>query len=506
MSSRILRILVFCSGFSLMLIQIVSSRVLAPHLGTSIYAWTNIIATTLLGILVGNYIGGLISRQYSNKKVFGLTFVIAGSATLLSIFLVTVIDDLLGGISMHLAIKTALYTFGIFFPAAASLAAILPQAFRLDLDDVKDAGSSFGSLYAWSSIGNVAGLVFGGFFLIALFGTKNILTGVAVGLVAIGLYVGRGHALWKNRIALIMALFFIGGFLLPSYCQEETNYYCIRVIEDESEEGTPVFTLKLDHLVHSYVEPSEPSVLGYGYEEIYAKLIAMNFGDADEFNAFFIGGGGYVMPRYIDSFYPEAEATVSEIDPGVTEINFTHMNLPRDTKIETVNEDARRYLLKTDKKFHMVFGDAFNDFSIPYHLTTKEFHELLKSKMSEEGIYALNVIDDEKHGALLAALIRTLREVWTHVYVSPQSDQFVAGRNTYVLIATDKEIDSSDWVNAVSFSQNQSVTFASSEDDLFTLLDDKIVDEFLAEHAEPVLRDNYVPVDRYLAPVFRDAY
>jgi len=489
-----------------MLIQLTSSRVLAPYLGTSIYAWTNIIATTLLGILVGNYIGGLISERYASQKNIGITFMVAGSATVLSLFSVTLINDLLGAVSMHLAIKTALYTFVIFFPAAASLAAILPQAFRLDVHALQETGRRFGSLYAWSSIGNVIGLLLGGFFLINAFGTKSLLLGLAVILVLIGLYVGRTHTLWKNRLALIMALFFIGAFFLPSKCQEETNYYCIRLLASTAPEDVPMFTLKLDHLVHSYVVPSKPATLGYGYEEIYAKLIALRFGEIESFHSLFIGGGGYVLPRYIDAFYPEALVTVAEIDPGVTELNYAQMGLPRETKIETQNEDARRFLLQTDQTFDLVFGDAFNDFSIPYHLTTVEFHRLLKSKMSKDGIYALNIIDDAKHGALLASLIRTLRDVWTYVYLSPQSDTFATGRNTYVLIATDKEIVPNHWSRAVSFSQRETESRTESDQTLFTLLDNETVDAFLEEHQEPILQDDFVPVDRYIAPVFRDAY
>lgn len=490
-----------------MLIQIVSSRVLAPHLGTSIYTWTNIIATTLLGILVGNYIGGLISETYTNRKVLGLTFITAGTATLLSIFLVTIVDEMLGQVSMHLAIKTAIYTFLVFFPAAACLAAVLPQAFRLDLSDISESGARFGSLYAWSSIGNVVGLIAGGFFLITWIGTKNLLTAVAILLVALGLYIGRGHALWKNRVAFIVFLFFLGGVFLPSQCQVETNYYCIRISEstDENTEE-PNYTLKLDHLVHSYVKPSDPANLGYGYEEVYAKLIAMRFTPREEFKTLFLGGGGYVLPRYLESYYPNNESHVSEIDPGVTKVNYTRMELPADTRIVSHNQDARRFLHKTDERFHLVFGDAFNDFSIPFHLTTLEFHELLKSRMSEDGAYALNVIDDKKHGALLASLMRTLGEVWDHVYVAPQADRFVDGRNTYVLIATDVQINKTEWQNAVSYSRGKPLTLQQDRGSIFTLLDDEQVERFLNEHPEPVLRDAYVPVDRYLAPVFRDAH
>lgn len=506
MNARELRFLVFSSGLSLMLIQIVSSRVLAPNLGTSIYTWTNIIATTLLGILVGNYIGGLLSQKFSGSKMLALTYISAGTASLLSIFLASLIHEMIGDVSMHIAIKTALYTFAVFFPAAACLAAIFPQAFRLDLDRLAETGTRFGSLYAWSSIGNAAGLLLGGFALIPVIGTKNILTAIAALLVALGLWIGRGHALWKSRVAILIAIFFIGAVLLPSRCDKETNYYCVRVAVSEKASGESAYTLKLDHLVHSYVEPNDPASLGYGYEEIYAKLIAMHTQELGDWSAFFIGGGGYVMPRYIEEFYPEAHVVVSEIDPGVTAVNFDRLELSYETKIVSVNDDARRALFKSDARFDFAFGDAFNDFSIPYHLTTVEFHELLKSRMNEDGIYALNVIDDTDHGALLASLIRTLGEVWTHVYVAPQADRFLEHRNTYVLIATDAEIEPGAWASATGYSNGRAVTLEQDPKTLFALLGSEAVQAFLDAHPEPPLRDDFVPVDRYLAPVFRDAY
>ena len=36
--------------------------------------------------------------------------------------------------------------------------------------------------------------------------------------------------------------------------------------------------------------------------------------------------------------------------------------------------------------YDFIFGDAFNDLSIPYHLTTKEFAAQLKTLLKPEGL------------------------------------------------------------------------------------------------------------------------
>ena len=44
--------------------------------------------------------------------------------------------------------------------------------------------------------------------------------------------------------------------------------------------------------------------------------------------------------------------------------------------------------------YDFVYGDAFNDFSVPWHLTTREFSEKISSLLHPtEGIYLVNLID-----------------------------------------------------------------------------------------------------------------
>jgi len=316
-------------------------------------------------------------------------------------------------------------------------------------------------------------------------GTKALLTGIAVGLFVLGCGVAAGHKLWKNRLVLLAGLFLVGDLLLPNVCQKETSYYCIRVIETKNKQGAPVEVLRLDHLVHSYVNQADPLDLGYDYERVYANLIAERYASSTPFTAFFIGGGGYVLPRYLEAAYPRATSIVAEIDPGVTAFNHDVLGLSSTTTVITHNQDARQYLMRgNDPSYDLVFGDAFNDFSVPTHLTTVEFQRLLKSRMKPDGIYALNIIDDARYGKFLAAMYRTLASVWSHVEVDTQADKINPGRNTIVLLASDAPIPSS----------------------TLKLIPHDQVEPFLDDHITPVLSDDFAPTDRYLAPVFQDAY
>jgi spermidine synthase len=343
--------------------------------------------------------------------------------------------------------------------------------------------------------------------LIPLIGAKGILVAVAIVLMALGLWVARGAKLWRNKFGILAGIFLLGAFILPGGCLTETNYYCIRISTSQNEDGAKTHTLRLDHLVHSYVNPTNARDLGYEYEQVYANLITSRFGTSSAFTAYFIGGGGYVLPRYLESEYPQATSIVAEIDPGVTEANYRFMGLNRATRIVTVNEDARMHLARGgDAPYDLVFGDAFNDFSVPYHLTTVEFHKLLKSRMSADGVYALNVIDDARYGDFLASMVRTLREVWTNVYIAPQADTIKPGRNTIVLIATDKPIDQVAWYGALSPAAAEKDMAEEARQTQIRLVDPARITELLDREKAPALRDDFVPTDRYLAPVFADAY
>ena len=123
---------------------------------------------------------------------------------------------------------------------------------------------------------------------------------------------------------------------LDSPCYKETNYFCIKVIDvDPSVDPHNVRELVLDHLIHSYNSLTDPTYLKYGYIKVYADMIEYVAQKYPKYSAFFIGGGGYTLPRQMETLRPDAKIVVAEIDPGVTQTNFERLGVDPNTRIIT---------------------------------------------------------------------------------------------------------------------------------------------------------------------------
>ncbi|MCX7934532.1 MAG: fused MFS/spermidine synthase [Planctomycetota bacterium] len=154
--------------------------------------------------------------------------------------------------------------------------------------------------------------------------------------------------------------------------------------------------------------------------------------------------------------------------------------------------DARNVLddRPAEVKYDLVVGDAFNDLSVPFHLTTHEFNQKVKAHLKDGGVYLVNVIDDWEFANLLAAYVNTLRLTWKHVYVLCTEEEGVKkGRDTFVLAASDRAIDTDDWL------PGHWQEFPGS------ILNDVQMENLLARGNGRVLTDDDPPVENMLAPV-----
>ena len=186
----------------------------------------------------------------------------------------------------------------------------------------------------------------------------------------------------------------------------------------------------LDHLIHSYMDLEDPTALDYGYERAYADLTEAHANGRPPIDTLFIGGGGYAFPRYVEAKYSGASVDVIEIDPAVIEVAHQQLGLPPTSRIRSFNQDARMFLREwtEPKQYDVIYGDAFNDLSVPYHLTTVEFNRIVASRMKPDGIYLANVIDKLAGGEFLKAYANSLRAVFPHVYVFARGDSVAAVR------------------------------------------------------------------------------
>ncbi|HEX2174250.1 MAG TPA: fused MFS/spermidine synthase, partial [Dehalococcoidia bacterium] len=430
---------------------LVAGRILAPYVGVSIYTWTSVIGVVLAGISLGNYLGGKVADRWASPRLLGLLFVLGGLSTLAIIPAILVWGGASLGFQAHIMIKIVLITTIIFFLPACILGMISPVVIKLALEDLKTSGNVVGKIYAFSTLGAIAGTFATGFFLISMFGTRLIIAVVALVLVLMGIIFGE---LWrpKGRVILPLVALFLGAYAVfatqqafasPFY--KETNYYTIRVQDDDSKKapGRPLKVLILDRLIHSYNHPNDPLHLEYDYEYVYVDFMEYIAAGRPDFKALFLGGGGYTHPRYTAARWPQSTVDVVEIDPEVTETAHEMLGLERDTPIRTFNQDARLFFLEKNGSppYDLIFGDAFNDISVPYHLTTKEFAEMLKANLKPDGYYVANVIDNIKEYNFLRSYAYTLSRVFKHVYLLSDGEDWKFGfQNTFVVVAGDTPI------------------------------------------------------------------
>jgi spermidine synthase len=284
-----------------------------------------------------------------------------------------------------------------------------------------------------------------------------------------------------------------GAYRAP--CRVESNYYCIQIFETD-QSGHPARALMLDHLIHSYVVLDNPTVLDYGYEHAYAALTRAHADRAPQLDTLFIGGGGYAFPRYIEATYPHSTIDVAEIDPAVIEVAHAELGLSRTSRIRTFNQDARMFLAERNgvKQYDVIYGDAFNDLSIPYHLTTVEFDRILARRLKPDGIYLANVIDKLEGGEFLKAYANALHSVFQYVYIFGRGDALHPfDRNTYVLLASRLPVDRVK-LDAINAAEDPAVRI--------TPMPDARKDLYLRSARALTLTDDFAPVDQLLAGLF----
>jgi hypothetical protein len=277
------------------------------------------------------------------------------------------------------------------------------------------------------------------------------------------------------------------GFADP--CDEETQYYCIRVVDATAQAPFgQARAMVLDHLLHGINHRERPGLLVAPYVHLMDELALAQLGDdAERARYFFAGGGAYTHPRALRHLAPEAQITVAELDPRVTEAATRRLFLDP-TGIRILHDDARIALQRlSSERFDVIVGDVFHDVVVPYHFTTREFAALVRERLSEAGIYVMNLVDAPRDPLLVKAIVKTLSREFTHVDVWLGEGGSADQRNTYVVSASN-----ADRLPAVLHAERGMPRRWS-----------RITERLLATGTPlanlPVLTDDHAPVERFVA-------
>jgi spermidine synthase len=106
-----------------------------------------------------------------------------------------------------------------------------------------------------------------------------------------------------------------------------------------------------------------------------------------------IGLGAASLTKFLYRNRPQAHLTIVEIEPQVVAAARQFFKLPEDDKrIHMVIGDGVDFVLGTDKKFDLILLDGFNEHAHPGDLNTLPFYQVCRTRLSDEGILAVNLL------------------------------------------------------------------------------------------------------------------
>ena len=514
-------ITVFISNAAFMTFELAVMRVVAREFGGSLYTWTTVIGIVLAGISLGNYLGGRLADRWTAKPLIAVIFCVSAVAVAFSPAFHARMSDWREHV-WHLAslswpMQTLVHVAFVGFIPCVFIGMVSPVVTRRLLQQGNAPGASVGAVYAWGSIGAIAGTFLTGYVLIQWLGSIPVIATVALLLAFVGLAYAPGR-IWSVAtvcfciIACGMALLSPAilhtlsvrvGYSSPEnprrVFEDESQYAYIAIIEDEEEPA--VREMFLDRLVHTRIDMRDPTRLLYEYEWVYSAVMEKKTPLPEPVRAFVIGGGGYAYPHYLELMRPDSDIVVAEIDPAVTEAAHVALGLPRDTDMTIHHLDARNVVIdmlrakQTDpdfQRFDFIFGDSINDYTVPYHLTTVEFKEAVSELLTDDGVYLFNMIDMFDSGAFLAAIVNTCRHVFPTVAV------FSCGRptfmhDTFVVVGAKQPLTLDDIEE----------TLQSTYEFFGEKIADETLDELIERNNNILLTDQFAPVENLLAPVVR---
>jgi predicted membrane-bound spermidine synthase len=428
MPKYLLEIAVFLCGAVVMIFELIGSRILGPYFGNSIFVWTSLIGIILGSLSLGYYFGGKISDKNPNLQNFSLIIFISaifiGITTLIKDNLMSILEQNLTDLKISSVISSTI----LFAPASLLLGMISPYAAKLKINSLNNSGSTIGNLYAISTAGSIVGTFISGFYLIPKFGTNKLLIILILTLTLTSLLTSKKFL--KIKFFTLMSSIFIWAIINQlqiiaqrnNFIDIDTTYNRVFIFDKfQKDTGKTIRTLAINRDLNSAIVLGSEEIL-YNYIKFYhlAKFLNPNFQ-----NTLMLGGGGFSFPKNFLATYPKATMDVVEIDPTIIELAKKYFNLKSDPRLNIYDEDGRIFLNKNQKKYDVIFGDAFGShFSIPYQLTTKEAVQKEFDALTDNGSVILNIISaiNGPKGEFLRAEVATYKSIFPQVYIFPVSE------------------------------------------------------------------------------------
>jgi MFS family permease len=187
----------FIANGSLLVLELVAGRILAPEVGVSLYTWTAVIGVVLAGISLGSWLGGKLADRRPGRSVLSLLFFGSAGAAALALVLAHNIDSLAAPLSWPTIWQVLWLATLVFFLPAVLIGTITPMLIKLSLSSLAVTGRVVGRIRSAAELGGILGVFLTGFVLISAFGTRSIIACVAITLAVLGVL---SNPLWPAAL------------------------------------------------------------------------------------------------------------------------------------------------------------------------------------------------------------------------------------------------------------------------------------------------------------------
>jgi spermidine synthase len=221
---------------------------------------------------------------------------------------------------------------------------------------------------------------------------------------------------------------------------------------------------------------SDPGALLYEY----SRAMTVGLAYAPKLDRILeIGLGGGINSSYLHAALPKADILTVELDKEVVDLAKKYFKYQETDGKHVTLADGRAFLMRDAGGWDMIVVDAYRRGFVPFHLVTKEFYTLVKSRLAPGGVVVQNI---EPSTLLFDSATATLKSVFASV-------DFYDGYENVIAVAYDgPSLPQSELVARASKVQQE----LKLRYDLRPMLAERRV---LRRPAGKVLTDDFAPVE-----------
>ena len=381
-------------GATVMAVELLSARMLAPWFGSSIYVWGAVIGITLFSLALGYFAGGRIADRHTSLST--LLWVLLAAATLV-VMMHMIPPEFIPELSTLPPIAAViLISLVLILPSLSLLGMVPTMIIRYLSSQVADAGKITGRVYTISSVSGMMVLPLMGFLLIPTFGITwpSIIIGILAGTVPFVMLISSRKYF---TIFFIIAILVSVRSVNPVRSSEDVQVQYlsegllgqVMVADINTREWGTGLPPEYDRVMYvnrmgqTYIDLATGESVWEYVPYTIRILAALPAGS----EALILGlGGGIVANALADELNFKVDAV--ELDERIVKIARHYFNLH--PSIRVIVDDARHYLETTGKKYDVMVFDVYNGDVIPSHVMSLECFERVKEMLNDRGMIVVN--------------------------------------------------------------------------------------------------------------------